>query len=125
VKTVVREGFGGGAVRSRRDGVLDDSRKSESLAPTFARHAAFVLIAYIKTVTDTASDSSSHGSQSMGLTTLSRPTREALQEGIYTLCGLIGDHGRPWVLQSLSADGRVVMKSLWADYEKQRYVGTG
>ncbi|KAG8881952.1 hypothetical protein FRB98_004048 [Tulasnella sp. 332] len=132
-KTVGRKGFGGG--RGRRDTGMDDNRKSESLAPVFSRHAAFVLISYIKTVTDSHSStipssttSFAGGAASAGaglLTTLSRPTREALEEGVYTLCGLVGDHGRSWVLQSLNADGRVVLKSLWAEYEKQRYAGTG
>ncbi|KAG9011257.1 hypothetical protein FRB93_003058 [Tulasnella sp. JGI-2019a] len=128
-KTVGREGFGG-AGKGRRGVGKEGSHKSESLAPVFSRHAAFVLIAYLKTITDSNSSGSSRsgGAASAGvglLTTLSRPTREALEEGVYTLCGLVGDHGRSWVLQSLNADGRVVLKSLWAEYEKQRYAGMG
>ena len=118
-KTIARES-------NRRGRGYNQNQKADSLgAGTYHRHprnitpilttviafsmyATFVLIAYIKTYD-----------------TLSRPVRNALAEGIYGLCGLVGDHGRDWMYQTLNSDGRNILKDLWAEYEKQRYTGTG
>ncbi|KAG8932264.1 hypothetical protein FRC02_001404 [Tulasnella sp. 418] len=88
----------------------------QSLGKPFSKHAASVLMAYAITVS---------GSDSDMLTTLDRSTREGLEEGIYTLCSIVGEHGRDWVMENLNVDGKRIFKSLWSDYEKQRYVGRG
>ncbi|KAG8962960.1 hypothetical protein FRC03_003577 [Tulasnella sp. 419] len=88
----------------------------QSLGKPFSKHAASVLMAYAITMS---------GSDSDMLTTLDRSTREGLEEGIYTLCSIVGEHGRDWVMENLNVDGKRIFKSLWSDYEKQRYVGRG
>lgn len=52
--------------------------------------------------------------------------REALAPGLYALCEAIGDHGRDALMAGgLDANGRIVLKMLWREYDKQRYVGKG
>ncbi|KAG8940852.1 hypothetical protein FRC04_005003 [Tulasnella sp. 424] len=98
---------------------LERPNKVDSLASSFSNYATFVLIAYIRTVTD------SYHLRSGGLTTLNKSVRRELEEGISELCGMIGDNRRDWVYQSLTSDGRSLFKSVWARYEKHRYTGTG
>lgn len=90
-----------------------DSTKAESLAKPFSKHSAFVLTAYI----DAASDP---------LCILPTAVRKGLQPGLFALCDMLNEHDRDaMMLTSLDATGKVIMKSLWKDYDKQRYVGRG
>jgi hypothetical protein len=89
------------------------STKAESLAQPFSKHALYVLVAYIRAVTDP-------------LCTLSPAIRRELEPGLFALCGMMGEHGRDAVMMSmLDAGGKQVLKSLWKEYEKQKYVGQG
>ncbi|KAH9937475.1 Urb2/Npa2 family-domain-containing protein [Fomitopsis serialis] len=90
-----------------------ESQKPESLARPFSKHAAYVLTAYIEAVNDP-------------LCVVSTQMRRELQPGLFALCDMLGDHNRDAVMVSaLDASGKVTMKALWKEYEKQRYVGRG
>ncbi|KAF9036465.1 hypothetical protein BDZ89DRAFT_1157548 [Hymenopellis radicata] len=90
-----------------------DSSKAESLAKPFSKHSAFVLTAFIEAASDP-------------LCVVPTNTRKELQPGLFALCDMLNEHDRDaMMLSSLDASGKVIMKSLWKDYEKQRYVGRG
>lgn len=89
------------------------STKAESLAQPFSKHALYVLVAYIRALTDP-------------LCSLSPAIRRELEPGLFALCGMMGEHGRDALMMSmLDAGGKQVLKSLWKEYEKQKYVGQG
>jgi Urb2/Npa2 family len=90
-----------------------DTQKAESLARPFSKHAAFVLNAYLDIMSDP-------------LCIVPLELRKALQPGLFALCDMLNEHGRDALMVSISdASGRATMKSLWKEYEKQRYVGKG
>ena len=90
-----------------------ESSKAESLAKPFSRHAAYVLMAYIEVLNDP-------------LCTLSLGMRRELEPGIFVLCEMIGEGSRDALMVSaLDGNGKAIMKALWKEFEKQRYVGGG
>lgn len=90
-----------------------DNQKAESLAKVFSKHAAYVIKAYIEAMNDP-------------LCILPYELRRELHRSLYTLCGMVSDHTRDaMMMASLDAGGKITMKSLWKEYEKQRYVGKG
>ncbi|KAF9229655.1 hypothetical protein BS17DRAFT_763186 [Gyrodon lividus] len=90
-----------------------ESRKSESLAKPFAKHAGYVLVAY----TDALNDP---------LCVMTTEMRRELEPGLFALCEMVGEHSRDAVMVSaLDSGGKTIMKTLWKEYEKQRYVGKG
>lgn len=92
---------------------IADTQKPESLARPFAKHAAYVIKAYIETVTDP-------------LCQMSPLVRKELQPGLFALCDMLGEYSRDALMVSaLDAGGKIVMKTLWKDYEKQKYTGKG
>lgn len=83
------------------------------MAKPFSKHAAYVLKAYIEAMNDP-------------LCVLPLNLRQSLQPGLFSLCDMISDHSRDAVMVSApDAGGKVVMKALWKEYEKQKYVGKG
>lgn len=90
-----------------------ENQKAESLAKPFSKHAAYVLKAYIDAMNDP-------------LCILSLDLRKELQPGLFSLCDMMSEHSRDAMMVSLlDAGGKVVMKGLWKEYEKQKYVGKG
>ncbi|KAF8350279.1 hypothetical protein F5887DRAFT_944597 [Amanita rubescens] len=76
-----------------------DTQKAESLAVPFSNHAIYVVKAYIECMNDP-------------LCVLSAE--------------IVSEHGRDAVMVSaLDAGGKTLMKALWREYEKQKYVGRG
>ena len=87
--------------------------KAESLAKPFAKHAAYVLKAYV---------------DAMGtpLVVLALDVRRELLPGLFALCGMVSEHSRDALMVSaLDGGGRATLKALWKEYDKQRYVGRG
>ena len=98
--------------KDREKGV-DDERKADSLMKAFSKHAGPVLGSYINILVN-------------ALISLSSDVRDALEPGLFALCESMGEHGRDALMVSmLDANGRTVMKSIWREYEKQRYAGEG
>ncbi|KIK97656.1 hypothetical protein PAXRUDRAFT_135830 [Paxillus rubicundulus Ve08.2h10] len=90
-----------------------ESQKAESLAKPFAKHAGYVLIAYIDALNDP-------------LCVMTTEMRRELEPGLFALCEMVGEHSRDAVMMSaLDSGGKAIMKALWKEYEKQRYVGRG
>ncbi|KIJ21465.1 hypothetical protein PAXINDRAFT_177946 [Paxillus involutus ATCC 200175] len=90
-----------------------ESQKPESLAKPFAKHAGYVLIAYIDALNDP-------------LCVMTTEMRRELETGLFALCEMVGEHSRDAVMMSaLDSGGKTIMKALWKEYEKQRYVGKG
>ncbi|OJA09101.1 hypothetical protein AZE42_02578 [Rhizopogon vesiculosus] len=88
-------------------------QKAESLSKPFAKHAAYVVTAYIDAVNDP-------------LCVMRADMKRELEPGLFSLCDMMGTHSRDAVMVSaLDAGGKSVMKALWKEYEKQRYVGKG
>ncbi|KAG2345231.1 hypothetical protein BDR05DRAFT_127206 [Suillus weaverae] len=88
-------------------------QKAESLSKPFAKHAAYVVTAYIDAVNDP-------------LCVMRADLRRELEPGLFALCEMMGTHSRDAVMVSaLDAGGKSVMKALWKEYEKQRYIGKG
>ncbi|KIK02308.1 hypothetical protein K443DRAFT_523442 [Laccaria amethystina LaAM-08-1] len=92
---------------------LIEAQKAESLAKPFSKHAAYVLKAYIEAMNDP-------------LCALPLEMRKELYPGLFALCSTMNDHSRDAMMVSgLDAGGKATMKSLWKEYERQRYVGKG
>ncbi|KAF9560209.1 hypothetical protein CPC08DRAFT_690317 [Agrocybe pediades] len=90
-----------------------ENQKAESLAKPFSKHAAYVLEAYIESMNDP-------------LCVLSLDVRKELQAGVFALCSMISEHSRDALMASaLDAGGKVISKTLWREYDKQKYVGKG
>lgn len=90
-----------------------ESQKAESLAKPFAKHASYVLVAYVDAFNDP-------------LCIMNAEMRRELEPGLFALCEMVGEHSRDTLMVSmLDSGGKTIMKSLWKDYEKQRYVGKG
>ncbi|KAG2160067.1 Urb2/Npa2 family-domain-containing protein [Suillus bovinus] len=88
-------------------------QKAESLSKSFAKHAAYVLTAHIDAVNDP-------------LCVIRADVRRELEPGLFSLCEMMGTHSRDAVMVSaLDASGKSVLKALWKQYEKQRYIGKG
>ncbi|KAI0963291.1 hypothetical protein AcW1_000407 [Taiwanofungus camphoratus] len=97
----------------RTHGPSADTQKPESLARPFSKHAAYVLTAYINAVNDP-------------LCVVSTQVRKELQPGLFALCDMLGDHNRDSMMVSaLDTGGKAMMKALWREYEKQKYIGKG
>jgi len=91
----------------------NDPQKAESLAKPFSKHAAHVLKAYVQASNDS-------------LCVLPIAVRKALQPGLFSLCGVTNDFSRDALMASISDAGeKAILKGLWKEYEKQRYVGKG
>jgi len=89
------------------------AQKPESLARPLSKHVAYVIQAYIEALNDP-------------LCVVPLNVRRELQPGLFALCDMLHEHGRDALMTSaLDAGGKAVMKVLWRDYEKQRYVGKG
>lgn len=98
------------SVRSRGN---DETPSATSLARSFARHAPYVLLAYLQAVSDP-------------LVFLPAQARKGLQPGLFALCAMTGEHGRDTLMvQNLTAEQQILLKTLWGDYAKQRYTGKG
>ncbi|KAI0670121.1 Urb2/Npa2 family-domain-containing protein [Trametes maxima] len=90
-----------------------ETQKPEALARPFSKHAAGVLTAYVTAMNDP-------------LCFVAAAVRRELQPGLFALCDMLGEHNRDAMMVSaLDAGGKVTMKALWKEYEKQRYVGKG
>ncbi|KAH0838582.1 hypothetical protein J3R83DRAFT_6903 [Lanmaoa asiatica] len=90
-----------------------ESHKAESLAKPFAKHASYVLVAYVDAFNDS-------------LCIINAETRRDLEPGLFALCEMVGEHSRDALMVSaLDSGGKTILKSLWKEYEKQRYVGKG
>jgi hypothetical protein len=90
-----------------------DTQKAESLAKPFSKHAAYVLKAYIEAMNDP-------------LCIIPSNLRKEIQSGLYALCSMIKDYSRDAMMVSaLDAGGKTTMKTLWKEFEKQKYIGKG
>ncbi|KII93436.1 hypothetical protein PLICRDRAFT_35642 [Plicaturopsis crispa FD-325 SS-3] len=99
--------------RTHNSSSTTEPQKAESLAKPFSKHAAYVLKAYLDALNDP-------------LCFLSSELRRELQPGLFALCGMISDHSRDAMMVSaLDAGGKAAMKTIWREYEKQKYVGKG
>ncbi|PPR01182.1 hypothetical protein CVT24_006058 [Panaeolus cyanescens] len=88
-------------------------QKAESLSKPFSKHAVYVLKAYVEVMNDP-------------FCALGLEVRKAIEAGLFVLCGMVNEHGRDALMVSgLDAGGKLILKALWKEYEKQRYVGKG
>jgi len=108
-KTTLRSRLGGFAPSNRGRGL---EAEAQSLAKAFSKHAPSVLLAYIRAVNDP-------------LCLVSREVRYELAPGLYALCGMMGEKGRDSITPVLDNGGKMILATLWAEYQKQRYVGQG
>lgn len=85
--------------------------KAESLARPFSKHATYILVAYLKSLT---------APNSM----VPADVRAELEVGMLVICEIIGHHQRDAAMVGLlDSAGKILMKRLWTEYEKQRYKG--
>lgn len=100
-------------VRTYGTSTSADGQKAESLARPFSKHAAYVLCAYIEALNDP-------------LCVIPAEVRKELEPGLFALCDMMGENNRDaMMVASLDAGGKSVMKGIWREYEKQKYVGKG
>ena len=90
-----------------------EGQKAESLARPFSKHASYVLCAYIEALNDP-------------LCVVRAEVRKELEPGLFALCEMMGENNRDaMMVASLDTGGKSVMKGIWREYEKQKYVGKG
>ncbi|KAJ7169665.1 Urb2/Npa2 family-domain-containing protein [Mycena filopes] len=90
-----------------------DTQRAESLARPFSKHAVYIIKAYIDAMNDP-------------LCILPAELRKELRPGLFALCDMVNDHNRDAMMVSaLDAGGKTIMKNLWTEYEKQKYIGKG
>ncbi|KAJ7706421.1 Urb2/Npa2 family-domain-containing protein [Mycena rosella] len=90
-----------------------EAQRAESLARPFSKHAAYTIKAYIDAMNDP-------------LCILPSELRKELRPGLFSLCNMLSDYSRDAMMVSaLDAGGKTIMKSLWTEYEKQKYIGKG
>ena len=88
-------------------------KTAASLLDAFSKHAGPVIGSHISNLVNP-------------LVVVSSATWDALEPGLFALCDSMGEHGRDALMASgLDTSGRAVMKSIWREYEKQRYTGKG
>ncbi|PKI85128.1 hypothetical protein MVES_000981 [Malassezia vespertilionis] len=85
---------------------------TETLGRSMTKHAIYVLVAYVRLVAQRTS-------------TIAAPLRQALLPGLFALCSIISEYERDAALKGmLDASGQAVFKSLWKEWEHERYKGT-
>lgn len=100
-------------VRSASATHNDASNHAQSLAQPFSKHAPYVVTAYIRALIDP-------------LSIMPPKIRQELEPGLFALCDMMGEYGRDAIMTAMLDDGgKAMMKILWAEYDKQRYVGKG
>lgn len=97
----------------RTHSAFTEAQKAESLARPFSKHAAGVLMAYVTAANDP-------------LSVMPIQVRKELQPGLFALCDMLGEQNRDAMMVSaLDGSGKIAMKTLWKEYEKQKYMGKG
>lgn len=87
--------------------------QAQSLAQPFSKHAPYVITTYIRALINP-------------LSVMTPRIRQELEPGLFALCDMMGEHGRDTIMTAMLDDsGKIMMKLLWTEYEKQRYVGRG
>ncbi|KAI0085622.1 Urb2/Npa2 family-domain-containing protein [Irpex rosettiformis] len=100
-------------VRTYGTSASTDGQKAESLVRPFSKHASYVLCAYIEALNDP-------------LSVVPAEVRKELDPGLFALCEMMGENNRDaMMVASLDVGGKSVMKGIWREYEKQKYVGKG
>ncbi|SPO23757.1 uncharacterized protein UTRI_03727_B [Ustilago trichophora] len=85
--------------------------KAESLARPFSKHATYILVAYLKSLTAQNS-------------IVPAEVRAELEVGMMTICEVIGQRQRDAAMDGLlDSAGKVLLKRIWGEFEKQRYRG--
>ena len=99
--------------KAKERGKGKDEQKAESLTRPFSKHAPYVLKAYVESMTEE-------------LCIVPLAIRKELEPGLYALCDCMTEHLRDSLMVAdLDASGREILKGLWKEYEKQKYVGKG
>lgn len=109
VKTVPRR-------NTRADAEATQARpaKAASLAGPMARHVPYILLAYVRLLTDLDA-------------LISTTVRRDLEPGIGSLCEMIGEKDRDAIMigGGLDGGGKGVLKMVWERWEESKYVGRG
>jgi Urb2/Npa2 family len=88
-------------------------QKPESLTRPLSKHVTCILLSYFDALNDP-------------LCVLAADIRRELRPGLFVLCDMLNEYTRDsFMVSSLDAGGKAAMKSLWREYEKQRYTGNG
>ena len=88
--------------------------KAESLAKPFSKHAMYVLKVYVEVMSDE-------------LVEMEREVRKGMEEGVWALCGMISVYCRDALMVggALDEGAKEVLKMVWREWERVRYVGKG
>lgn len=110
-KTTAVQHFGRGALKDTA------ASTTTSLVKPLTHHTPAVLLTYLEIL-------------SAPLSMLSLDVRNKLEPGIFALCAACGERGRDSIMAGtagaqLDSSSKLIFKTLWRDFEKQKYVGTG
>ncbi|PWN39924.1 hypothetical protein IE81DRAFT_249557 [Ceraceosorus guamensis] len=107
-KSTLANGTGSATSKKRKRSAPS---KSTSLAQAFSKYAPHVLAAHIRSLIHSA-------------TYVSARCRTELKPGLYALCEMMGTHERDsLVLSDMDQAQRSILKTIWGDWESQRYRG--
>ncbi|KAL7415539.1 Urb2/Npa2 family-domain-containing protein [Mrakia frigida] len=100
--------------RTHQHNPSSTSTKAESLATPLSKHAPFLLLAYVRLLTDLNS-------------VVPSLMRRELEPGVGALCGMVGEKDRDSIMVGggLDGGGKGILKMIWAEWEGGRYVGKG
>ncbi|KAG8698053.1 hypothetical protein FRC08_006168, partial [Ceratobasidium sp. 394] len=83
--------------------------KAESLARPFARHAPYLLVAYVKSAAE-----------------MTLAVRTALKPGLFALCAMSGVPARDMIMVTmLDTVEKEIFGAIWREWEAQKYTGKG
>lgn len=104
-----------------------DTSQTDSLARPISKHAIYILTSYIHALLHPIPTSSSSGNASTSVMRALIPpdTRKELLTGLQSLCGVINESERDWILavDVLDDAGKGVFKEVWRAWEGERYKG--
>ncbi|CEH13443.1 Nucleolar 27S pre-rRNA processing, Urb2/Npa2, C-terminal [Ceraceosorus bombacis] len=104
-------GTGSGSSATSKKRKRSAPSKSTSLAQAFSKYAPHVLAAHIRSLIHPA-------------TYVSARCRTELKPGLYALCEMMGRHERDsLMLSDMDQAQRSILKTIWGDWESQRYRG--
>jgi hypothetical protein len=93
---------------------ISAQRRASSLATPLSKHAPYLLLAYVRMLTDLD-------------TVVSPAVRHELEPGVGSICEIVGERDRDAVMigGGLDGGGKGVLKMVWEGWEKGKYAGTG
>ncbi|CAO1620178.1 unnamed protein product [Sympodiomycopsis kandeliae] len=96
-----------------------------SLSRPFSKHAIYIILSYVHALLNPIPGSAGGGGGGALRAIIPPNVRRELLPGLQSLCGVINQSERDWVLvaELLDESGKNVFKDIWRGYEQAKYRG--